>query len=266
MSNPPNTSGSPQQFMAMGMPAAEMRQPDFTVTDDGRGLMEASVRSYHLTNTSSPRIPSTVPRKGDKHPTISELVCYKTSFTFQRNNIGYCQAEYIGIKKDPTEGDWEISSSSSDQSIIFHPNFELWAVKTKGDSSAVPAKPTEYQPWVLQTTDNPPVFKTFRDTSKYDKLHNFQGIESYLVPNVVCRVTFHTAKMQVLSAITNGLGRCRSSPYGAGDNLKAGDGRNWLLTSASANQYGMVYRIQTEWTLSSGKMPHNKYVYPDFTL
>lgn len=266
MSNPPPVPTKANNYLEFGSTPTEVKQPDFSVSDDGRGLLEASVKSYHRTNTASPRVPSGVPRKGEKHPSITELVCYKTNFTFQRNNIGYCQADYIGLKKDPTEGDWEISSSSSDQPIIFHPNFELWAVKTKGDASATPAKPTEYQPWVLTTTDNPPAFKTFRDTSKYDKIHNFQGIESYLVPSVVCRVTFYTAKMNVLGSIIGGLGKTRSSPYAAPENLKTSDGRNWLLTSASANQYGTIYRIQTEWTLSSGKSPHNKYVYPDFSL
>jgi hypothetical protein len=252
--------------MELGAPQAEMRQPDFSVTDDGRGLLEASVRSYHKTNTNSPRIPTSVPKKGEKHPTITELVCYKSSFTFQRNNIGYCQADYVGLKKDPTEGDWEISSSSSDQSLIFHPNFKDWAVKTAGDAQATPAKPTVWQPWVVTTDDKPPQFKTFKDTTKFDKVHNFQGIESYIVPSIIVRVTFHTAKFNIVGTIIAGLGKTRSSPYQAPESLKVSDGRNWLLTSASANQYGTIYRVQTEWTLSSGKSPHNKYVYPEFSL
>lgn len=252
--------------MELGSPATEIRLPDFSVSDDGRGLMEASVRSYHKTNTGSPRIPSSVPRKGEKHPTITELVCYKTNFTFQRNNIGYCQADYVGLKKDPTEGDWEMSSSSSDQPIIFHPNFESWAVKQKGVPDTTPAKPTIWQPWVVTDDSKPPQFKTFKDTTKFDKIHNFQGIESYIVPSIIVRVTFHTAKFNIVGTIIAGLGKTRSSPYQAPESLKVSDGRNWLLTSASANQYGTIFRVQTEWTLSSGKSPHNKYVYPDFPL
>lgn len=266
--NPPLPTGSPTTYLELGSAPAEIRQPDFSVTNDGRGLIEASVRSYHRTNTASPRIPSTVPKKGEKHPTITELICYKTSFTFQRNNIGYCQADYIGLQKDPTEGDWEISSSSSDQPIIFHPNFESWAVKQKGEvaASGEVAKPTIWQPWVLTTDDKPPQFKTFKDTTKFDKIHNFQGIESYIVPSIVVRVTFYTAKFNIVGTIIAGLGKTRASPYQAPESLKVSDGRNWLLTSASANQYGTIYRVQTEWTLSSGKSPHNKYIYPDFAL
>jgi hypothetical protein len=239
--------------------------PDFTVTADGRGLIEASIRSYHTTNTKSPRVPTSVPKKGEKHPTIPELICYKTSFSFQRNNIGFCTADYVGLQKDPTEGDWEITSSSQDQSIIFHPEFKGFAIKTEGDPLSTPAKPTVFQPWVV-TENTPPVFKTFHDTSKYDKVHNFQGIESYLSSAVVVRVTFHTAKFAIVGTVIGNLSKARSSPYQAPESLKVNDGRNWLLTSASASQFGTIYRVQTEWTLSSGKSPHNKYIYPDFPL
>lgn len=266
MANPPNPPNKANSYLELGSTPTEMKQPDFSVSDDGRGLLEASIKSYHRTTTNSPRIPSTVPRKGEKHPSISELVCYKSNFTFQRNNIGYCQADYIGLKKDPTEGDWEISSSSSDHPIIFHENFDKWAVKVKGDASVTPAKPTEYQPWVEQSDSKPPSFKTFKDTSKFDKVHNFQGIESYIVPSIIVRVTFYTAKFNIVGAIIAGLGRTRASPYQAPESLKVSDGRNYLLTSASANQYGTIYRVQTEWTLSSGVSPHNKYVYPAFSL
>ena len=266
MPNPPLPTGSANQYLEIGSPSAEMKQPDFSVSDDGRGLMEASVKSYHRTNTSSPRIPSGVPRKGEKHPSISELVCYKSNFTFQRNNIGYCQADYIGLKKDPTEGDWEVSSSSSDLPMVFHPRFDELAVKVKGDPTKVPAKPTEFQPWVEQTEGARPTFKAFLDTSKFDKVHNLKGIETFLSFNLGCRVTFYTAKQNVLAAIFGGLGKTRASPYQAPDSLKTSNGTNWLLTSASANQYGTIFRVQSEWTLSGGTSPHNKYIYGEFSL
>jgi hypothetical protein len=60
------------------------------------------------------------------------------------------------------------------------------------------------------------------------------------------------------------LATTRSSPFGCKNFPSVGGGGNWLLTNGSISEYGTIFRVQTEWMLSGGGKPWNKYIYKEF--
>lgn len=233
-------------------------QPDWTITDDGRGVLESSVRFYFENKAN--RVPSGLPKKGEAHPADSRLKCYKVSYTQNKNEYGYAQADYIGLEAgNQSAGEWEVTSSTSETSIIFHPDFEALAMEEKGTagSNGQGGSPTKWKNYVK--TDEKNEFEAFT----VDAPDDLAGIEAYLTPQTVCRVTFHTTQASLVGGVMRGLGKTRSTPYGVPNVPSSGSG-NWLLTNASASEYGNIYRIQTEWTLSTRNKPWNEKIYKQF--
>ena len=251
--NPPYPPISPSSVRDTGSIGNNYPLPDWTYTDDCRGLLESSVKFF----INGSGIPSTLPRKGSTHPFNSALKCYKVTYTQQDNEIGYYTAEYIGLQNDPTEGEWEISSSTSEQSIILHPDFSIFAVETKGDPSG--QTPTKWKKWVKRDKDNE--FQNFYAFAPED----LGGVEAYLVPQTTARVTFYTASQSSASTVMGGMGTTRGSPYGCRGIPSSSSGGNWLLVNGSVSQYGTIFRVQTEWMLSSGGKKWNKWLYKQFT-
>lgn len=257
----PNIPFSPAQgIKKLGSPTSGERQTDFEISNDGRGLLESSLKFYFEIDSEAPEIPSGVPKRGSPHPVDSRLKCYKVSTSFGKNDIGYCQADYIGLLQDPTEGEWELSSSSSDSSMIFHKKFEELAMEQKGEpaTEGTVATPTIWKKYIERDENNN--FVRFMINAP----DNLGGIESFVTPSSVCRVTFYSAKAGTMLKVMQGLSQTRSVPLGAPATLATSDGTNWMLTNASVSEYGTIYRMQTEWTKSSGGLPHNPKIYDAF--
>ena len=225
--------------------------PDWTINDDCRGLLESSVKFYLDGNQLTPNLP----RKGSPHPFDSRLKCYKVSFVQQDNAMSFYTAEYLGLKLDPSEGEWEVSSSTSERSIVLHPSFDQFAVEIKGDPNA--GKATKWKPWVKKDKDNE--FVAFYAFAPED----IGGVESYLYPQTTARVTFYTSSQGTASSVMSSMGTTRNSPYGCKGFPPVSGGGNWLLTNASISEYGTIFRVQTEWMLSAEK-PWNKYIYKPY--
>jgi hypothetical protein len=217
--------------------------------------MESSVRFY----SDGYGKPTFLPQRGAAHPIDSRLKCYKTSYTQSDNLMGYYTAEYIGLNSNPSEGEWEVSSNTSERSILLHPEFDKFAVYVRGDPK-VPGSVTKWKEWVK--TDDKNEFVAFFSFAPED----IGGIESYLYPSTVARVTFYTSAQGTASTVLGGLGTTRKTPFGC-KNFPAGGGgeENWLLTSASISEYGTIFRVQTEWMKSSGGKAWNKYIYKAFS-
>lgn len=256
----PNINSQPSSGVTKkGSPANKTPQPDWSINDDGRGVLESTVRFYYENRAN--RVPTGLPKKGEAHPADGRLKCYKVSYTQGRNEFGYAQAEYIGLETgNQSAGEWEVTSSTSETSIIFHPDFEVLAMDEKGTAgeNGTGGTPTKWKNYV-----------------KFDEKHEFEaftvdapdglaGIESYLTPQTVCRVTFHTSIASTVGGVMGGLGKTRATPYGV-TAVPNPSGGNWLLTNASSSEYGNIYRIQTEWTLSTNGKPWNEKIYKEFS-
>jgi len=250
--NPPRPPIAPAGGVKnIGSAGTNYPLPDWTINDDCRGLLESSVK-FFINGTG---VPAFLPRRGSPHPFDSRLKAYKVSFTQQDNDIGYYTAEYIGLKLDPSEGEWEVSSSTSERSVVLHPSFDMFAVDVKGDPQN--GKSTKWKKWVKKDKDNE--FVAFYAFAPED----IGGIESYLYPQTTARVTFYTSSSGTAQSIMGGMGTTRSAPFGCKNFPSVGGGGNWLLTSGSISEYGTIYRVQTEWMLSAEK-PWNKWIYKPF--
>ena len=258
MLNLPNSPAS--GVKSLGSPSNGERQTDFEISNDGRGLLESSVKFFFNIDTNNPEIPSGIPKRGSPHPVDSRLKCYKVTTSFGKNNIGYCQADYIGLLQDPTEGEWELSSSSSDSSMVFHKNFQTLAMEQVGEVAAdgSVAKPTIWKKYIERDENNN--FVKFMINAP----DNLGGVESFVTPSAVCRVTFYSAKVTTMLRVMLGLSQTRSVPLAAPQTLATNDGTNWMLTNASVSEYGTIYRMQTEWTKSTAGLPHNPKLYEAF--
>ena len=73
-----------------------------------------------------------------------------------------------------------------------------------------------------------------------------KGETTYLVPNITWTETTE-GEQQLTAQQINKLGKV-SPPRG--NPPSPSDGRNWMLTSATSDQQGLLHRTQIEWTLS----------------
>jgi hypothetical protein len=206
-----------------------------------------------------PRLPN-IPKRGGPHPTDSRLKCYKVDASF--NNLGECRvtASYIGLEKDPTDAQIEISGSTGETSIVFHPGFPTWAIKE-------PATPPKGN-----TPGKPPVYN--KDVCELDDGNKFVrfalgvagdmgGVEAYLTPKSTLRATYYTGSTNVVKNGQGGLGRAANKPSAFPHALLPDTKANWLLTNCSVSEYGTIYKITEEWMMSEAGKPWNKYIYGD---
>lgn len=204
-----------------------------------------------------PRLP-VIPKRGQGHPTDSRLKCYKVDASF--NNNGECRvtASYIGLERDPTDPQIEITGSTSETSIVFHPNFPQIAIKTAGKPALAGGKSIlpVYQPYV--ETDDQGNFLRFKIGVTPEDLG---GVEAYLTPKATVRVTYYTGSTSSVKSAQGGLGRANTKPGSFPSGLLGDTSANWLLTSSGVTEYGNVFKISEEYMLSESGKPWNKWIY-----
>ena len=247
-------------YKAHGYKGINLPQPDWSVTDNGRGLLEGTAKIFftHKSNET----PSGLPTRGSAHPYDSRLQCHTSNTTFQRNGIGYCEAQYIGIKNgEMTEPEWTLSANTSDQPIELHKDFEKWINEggltrnTQGNFSGQV------------------VIRDGRKTIELDDSGNFKSfglghakvpaIENFSVPQGNCKVSFYCKNKEVWFKLSvGGLAKwCNKPPY-APDFLDASPANlSWLLNGSSVTEYGNIYKIEVDLILSILGKPINPWIY-----
>ena len=237
--------------------AGGIGQPGFSINTDTRGLLEGTMVMIYQVDPGLPRLPN-IPRRGNGHPTDARLKCYKVDASF--NNLGECRvtASYIGLEKDPTDPQIEITGSTSETSIVFHPGFPTWAIKTAGKPAKGETKAVLpiYQSWVEK--DDQGNFVKFKIGVSPGDLG---GVEAYLTPKATVRCTFYTGQASMVKQYQGGLGRASERPGSFPQSLLPETKANWLLTNCSVSEYGTIYKISEEWMLSESGKPWNQYIY-----
>lgn len=237
--------------------AGWLPQPGFSISDNGRGLLEGTAILVYQVNAALPRMPPVVPKRGSDHPTDGRLKCSKVDASF--NALGDCRvtASYVGLAQDPTIPEIELTGSTSETSIVFHPNFPNMAIKVPGTPAkgGKPAKPAVYHDWVETDNGN---FVRFKIGAAPEDLG---GVEAYLTPRCTVRVSYYTGRTNLVKGVQGGLGLASESPGSFPSALLPSTGANWLLTSVSISEYGVIYKISEEWMLSESGKPWNKLIY-----
>jgi hypothetical protein len=268
---PSNSRTGIQDF---GTPKDGTPQPDWNVTDDGRGLLSGTLKFFYNHKTGKPAgdVITSVPKRGDRHPYDERLVCKDVQTSFGSNNIGYCDANYVGISQDPSGVEWSLSCPTEEQSIALHPRFVIpvgkegaWGHLIKIGADGVPQWNTE----MVKPVDGD-IYKTFESFVVGEKTINADlvGVESYKVSRPSLSITLHTANKQMLFEAIRNVGKQYILPPFAPDWADASrDKRTWLFSSLSVTEYAGIYKLDTEYVLSGigsdnkGK-PWNILIYP----
>jgi hypothetical protein len=219
-------------------------QPDWEITDNGRGLLEGSAKFvFEHANRGND---SDIPVMGTPHPADSRLLCWDVQTTYGKARIGFAQAKYIGIANgDMTRPEVSLSGSASEQSIKFHPKFKEWEAEAQNDVQKIKRDENGY-------------FVSFGP--KHEKV---PAVEQFVAPSGTCKVQFYCRSVgQWAPFAYGGLGKQCSKPAFAPDYLDASKANlSWLLNSCNVTEHGTIFKVELDFILSVLGKPHNQYIY-----
>lgn len=249
-SEPPN----PRQNVTHGL-VNGVFQPQWTISEDTRGLLEGTVAIRYTMNPSSPGTPP-LPGRGSPHPWDLRLKCYKTSAQMGNNGQAIVTSDYIGLRLDPTLAEVETSGSTTSQPLPLHPNFPSMAMATKPTAS----NPNfVYMPFVDTVNNNRKDFERFNVNTAPEGL---RGADSYSAPRATVRISFYTANQGTVSRYLSNVGTYADTPLNANGPLPAGG--NFLLNSVNVSTYGTVYKLSCEWIMSEQGSTWSEKIYRKF--
>lgn len=246
MTNPANMVGGERNFTEYGNDDA-VYQPSWSLTEDGRGLLEGNVSIRYTGDPKNHRIPTQLPRRGDSHKWDNRLKCYKSNTQYGPNGSVVITAEYIGLLQDPTIPEVSTSGSTSSNNVQLHPAFADLAM-SQAPTSANPQY--KFKPYVDTVNNNRKDFERFNCTTAPEGL---RGADSYLAPRCNVQVTFYTANLGIANKYLSSLGTIADKPQGGNGDVNSvplASGGNYILTSCSVSQHGTIYKISAEWMQS----------------
>jgi hypothetical protein len=224
-------------------------QPDWEITDNGRGLLEGHAKFVFEHNNRGND--SDIPKMGTPHPADARLLCWDVQTSYGKSKIGYANAKYIGIANgNMTRPEFSLSGSAAEQSIKFHPKFKEWEAEAMNP----------YDVQKIKRDDNG-YFVSFGP--KHPKV---PAIEQFVSPSGTCKVQFYCKSVSTWAPFAyGGLGKqCSKPPYGP-DYLNAAVANlSWLLTGCNVSEHGTIFKVELDFTLSVLGKPHNEYIYPRF--
>lgn len=230
-------------------------QPDWEVTDNGRGLLEGSAtfvfphnnRSVHELGGGS----TNVPQRGSPHPVDTRLLCWDVQTKYGKAKIGYAQAKYIGIANGfMTRPEFTVGGNASEQSIKFHPKFKEWEAEAANDVQKIKRDENGY-------------FVSF------GPLHpKVPAVEQFVAPTGNCKVQFYCKSTSLWRQFAfNGLGKQADTPSFGPDYLSASSfNLSWLLTGVNVTEHGTIFKVELDFTLSVLGKKHNEYIYDKLSI
>ena len=235
--NKPLTHGTlPTTYLGM--------QPDWEITDNGRGLLEGSAKFvFEHANQGKD---TDIPKMGTPHPADGRLFCWDVSTSYGKSLIGYATAKYIGISNgNMTLPEFTLSGNASEQSVKFHPKFAEWEAEAANDVQKIKRDDNGY-------------FVSFGP--KHPKV---PAIEQFVAPTGTCKVSFYCKTTATWSQFMfGGLGKqCDIPSYGPSYLNASSMSLSWLLTGVSVSEHGTIFKVELDFTLSVLAKKHNEYMY-----
>lgn len=219
-------------------------QPDWEITDNGRGLLEGSAKFvFEHANKGND---NDIPKMGTPHPADSRLLCWDVSTSYGKSLIGYATAKYIGIASGQmTTPEFTLSGNASEQSVKFHPKFAEWEAEAANDVQKIKRDDNGY-------------FVSFGP--KHPKV---PAIEQFVAPTGTCKVSFYCKSTPTWSQFMfGGLGKqCDTPSYGPSYLNASAMSLSWLLTGVSVSEHGTIFKVELDFTLSVLGKKHNEYMY-----
>jgi hypothetical protein len=226
-----------------------LEQPDWSTSDNGRGLLEGTA-IFKVNHGGSPATTALPVARLDKHPTDERLVCWDVDATYGRNGIATVTGKYVGIKNGSmTDPEWSISSSASEQSVMFHPKFNQFVAEAAGDKFKI-------------RTDDAGFFVSFG--VRHPKV---PAVEKFSAPSGSIKISYYTTETDKWFPYSfAGLGKwCKKPPF-VPDYLDASVANlSWLLTGSSVLEYANIFKVDLDFTLSVLAKPHNVHLYDELS-
>lgn len=261
-------------------------QPGWTIKNDGFGLLESSIVFRGDADNSQ-----NIPEKGEKHIRDERLFCYRVETTKVQGGMLEAKCDYCGIEQEDgmTEIKLSISASSSTDPIETHPNFEK---KIGGKPSAPLNGAVFIDPTTNQATndDKRGLFSEFltyvpkTGSSTEVEKNRFAGVKNFYNPGVSMKGEFFTKNVGTLDKVVGDVGKSSKTGKFGGISLipewalaavtsalkpyttETVGGkvlqRNFLLSSASIEQYGNVYKCSYDLTMG-GALGWIEEIYPN---
>lgn len=266
-------------------------QKGWAIKNDGFGLLESSVVWRGSQDNAG-----NLPVKGEKHIRDERLFCYRVETTKVEGGLLECKADYCGIEQADgmTEIKLSISSSSSTDPIETHPNFEkhIGGKPSKPKNGAIFVDPQTNQ---VTTDDTKGVFSEFATFANHTypassgmgtiaEKNRFAGVKNYYNPGVAMKGEFFTKDISTVDKVIGAVAKSSKTGNFGGVNLipdwaqaavvsalkpftvEIVGGkllqRNFLLSSASCEAYGNVYKVSYDLTMG-GALGWLEEIYPD---
>lgn len=265
-------------------------QKGWAIKNDGFGLLESSVVFRGSQDNAG-----NLPLKNEPHIRDSRLFCYRVETTKTEGGMLECKADYCGIEQgDMTEIKLSISASSSTDPIETHPNFEkkIGGKPSKPLNGAVFVDPQTNQ---VTTDDTKGVFSEFATFANHTypassgmgtiaEKNRFAGVKNYYNPGVAMKGEFFTKDIGTVDKVIGAVGNSsKTGNFGGVDlipvwaksavasalkpfTVELVQGkllqRNFLLSSASCEAFGSVYKVSYDLTMG-GALGWLEEVYPD---
>ena len=262
---------------------AALQQPGGKVSDDGYGLLTATV-VYKVDDGAIAGNPILV--RGSNCPIEANCKAHRYSYTVDSLGIATLTVDYVGIADGASYTDPQITGSQglTSEHITTHPNFFETAtglgftgspIAGVGTGSvATPAYP------VISGTSNPteyggnngatfelPIGRTFKGFKKAE-FKDFYGKTNYLAPQCSLSGVIYTSSSTFVNNMRNAVGKTSGTgtfasqqlvPAYMGTAFTISSKNQLLLAQVSFEDFGLLYKVQYE--LRFNREGYNASVY-----
>lgn len=234
-------------FITKGTLGALKLQPDWTIEDDGYGLLTS-----RLTFVGDASAAGTAPKKLDAHPEDNRLQCHKSSVTITAGKKCVVVSDYVGLTSGiRTEYQWSFNVGGGAEPIQSHPYFSKKVEPTTG-------KTFQQMGWNA-------IAGKFDDVSA--SAFGMQGVRSYIAPQYTLGLSFYTSDKDTVKKTLESVGRISNTIQGADtlvlpgsfEPVSAYHDKAILITSAGYDMYAHLYKITAQARIATGMW--NKLIY-----
>jgi len=227
-------------FTTKGQLGSLQVQPDWTIEDDGFGLLTSRVTFVGDASAASSR-----PKKLDAHPQDNRLQCHKSAVTITAGKKCLVVADYVGLSSGvKTDYQWTFDAAGGTQAIQSHPYYS-------NKKSPKTGKFLTEMGWDFAKGK-------FDDVAS--SIYGLQGMRSYISPEFSLGLTFYTSDKDTVKANMESVGKISSTIKGA-ENLvipgkyepvSAYHTMPILITSAGYEMYAHLYKIRLSARIATG--------------
>lgn len=259
-----NTFNYEKSISKHGSISSGTPQPEWNITDDGRGVLSGTLKVFIDIVTGSTSGAASAPQRGDKHPFDERLICVSSQVSHGTGDIAYAEATYTGLTQDPAGIEWKINCPTEEEQIQLHPKFgkkgEAGLGIVKEEAAAPTWQPVYDESMVVLGGKGKTEFESFKVNQKTID-NDLVGVTSYKVSRPTVSVSLQTANQGLVNDALRNTGKQYAVvPYGPP--WLTSTPRTWLFTSCSVTETSGIYKIESEFMLSGLTKPWNKLIYP----